>query len=39
MTMLLAAFIQNAGGLFSLRKDFQLREAAGPALIRLAFIP
>ena len=39
MTMLLASFIQNLGGLYHLRKDFVIRQARAPALIRLAMLP
>jgi len=39
MTMLLASFIQNLGGLFHLRKDFDFQTARTPMLIRLATIP
>ena len=39
MTMLLASFLQNLGGLFHLRNDIQIRDAIAPTLIRLATLP
>ena len=39
MTMLLASFLQNLGGLYHLRKDFSYRDAQAPMLIRLAALP
>ena len=39
MVMLLASFVQNFGGLYHLRKRFDVRDARLPMLIRLAAIP
>lgn len=39
MTMLLASFLQNLGGLYHLRRDISFREARWPIVIRLAALP
>ena len=39
MVMLLASFLQNLGGLYHLREDFNFRDARTPMFIRLATLP
>ena len=39
MVMLLASFLQNLGGLYHLRKDFDFKAARLPVVIRLAALP